>query len=838
MGTLWQDIQYGLRMLRKNPGFTAIALITLAIGIGANTIMFSLVDALLFRPPHVKEPDRLVYCGVRNFGFFDYSMYVDIRDDNPVFSELVALNYGSRRGTWVQDDVVRHMNLMYVSTNYFPALGVAPVYGRTFLPEEERNGAELVVVLSYPTWHRLGADPKVVGQHAHINGRPCRIVGVAPKGFTGTAAEGPDVWLPLGAHGLIDHYNDEPPTGRRKRIWDYPGLILIGRLNNELDMSTAEARLQALAPRLKAMDMRRWKDDSKLYLARLARMTSGEDDYGEKKALSVISVVLMGISGAVLLIACLNLASMITVQGAARQREIAIRMAIGGGRWRIVRQLGIESLLLALSGGVLALIPAFWGVRILSGWLATGKTLPVQLAASFDVRVLGATLGFCLIATVLFGLRPALRLSRRDVIGDLKESGGGVVRATRRRWRLMPRGLSVVFQIALSVVLVMGATLFTRTALKTAWAYPSFGLEGKVVIQLDPRAGGYTETQAATACQTLAERLAGMPGIQTAGLSKSFPVGDTRHGWFQQVFAYEPGVEDESEESLLPMGLYTHAVNADYFAAMGIPLLQGRLFRPLDSAPDAERVVIIDEYLARKLRPDGNVVGCLLKCGWFAELDLYRVVGIVPNLRARPGDMPDRSHLYEPLRTDDAPVYIHLRAARPTPRAQVALLQSIAGQIRQIDPRLPIVSVTSLTDQHRQASAVRQMGVAAKLASMFGTMALFLAGLGLYAVKGHVVASRTPEIGIRMALGATRRDIVNLVLRQGMIPTVVGLSLGILLAAALTSLIRSGLYGVSPIDPVSVGATVIILATTSLMAGLVPARRAARIDPMVALRYE
>ncbi len=838
MATLWQDVRYGLRMLRKKPGFTAIALVTLAVGIGANTIMFSLIDALLFRPPHVKEPDRLVSCGIRNFGFIDYPMYTDMRDDNPVFCDLIALNYGSRRGTWVQGDVVRHMNLTYVSGNYFSALGVAPAYGRTFLPEEERNGAELVVVLSYRIWQRLGADPKMAGRHAYINAKPCRIVGVAPKGFTGTAAGGPDLWLPLGAHGPIDHYDDEPPTGRRKMIWDYPGLILVGRLKDDLDMTAAEARLQALAPRLKEMDARRWKDDSALYLAQLARMMPGEDDYGEKRILSIMSMVLMGISGAVLLIACLNLASMITVQGAARQREIAIRLAIGGGRWRIIRQLFVESLLLALLGGILALIPAFWGVRILSAWIATGKTLPVELTASLDIRVLGATLGFCLIATVLFGLRPALRLSGGDVIGDLKELGGGVVRATRRRWRFMPRGLSVVFQIALSVVLVMGATSFTRTALKTARTDPGFGLAGKMVVRLDPRAAGYTKAQAAAACQTLAERLAGIPGIQATGLSKSFPVGDTRHGWFEQVLAYEPGVEDNSAKNLLTRGPYTHRVNADYFEAMGIPLLRGRLFHRLDGVPDAERVVVIDERLARKLRPDGNAVGCLIRCGWFSEFELYRVVGIVPGLRARPGDVPDRSHLYEPLRADDMPIYIHLRAARMTPQIETALLENIAAQIRKLDPRLPIVSVMRLTDQHRQASAVRQMGVVAKLAGMFGTMALFLAGLGLYAVKGYMVASRTPEIGIRMALGATRWDIAALVFRQGAVSTLVGLSLGIVLAVALMWLIRGALYGISPLDPVSVAATAVLLAATSLLAGYIPARRAARIDPMVALRYE
>ena len=838
MGTLWQDVRYGLRILRKAPGFTAIALVTLAVGIGANTIMFNLVDALMFRPLHVKEPDRLVYCGIRKFGYFDYPMYTDMRDDNPVFSDLIALNYGSRRGTWVQGDAVKRMHLTYVSANYFSALGVTPAYGRAFLPEEERNGAELVVVLSYPTWQRLGADPGIVGQYAQINAKSCRIVGVAPKGFTGMAAGGPDLWLPLGAHGPVDHYNEEPPTGRRRRIWDYPGLMFVGRLRDGLDMPAAEARLQALAPRIKEMNPRRWRDDSKVYLARLARIMAGEDDYGEKRKLGIMSTVLMGISGAVLLIACLNLASMITVQGAARQREIAIRMAIGGGRLRIVRQLCLESLLLALLGGILALIPAFWGGRILGGWLATSNALPIRLTNSFDVRVLGATLAFCLVATMLFGLRPALRLSRRNVVGDLKESGGGVVRSTRRRWRFVPRGLSVVFQIALSVVLVMGATLFTRTAHKTARTDPGFDLAGKVVVRLDPRAAGYTEAQAVAACQTLTERLVGIPGIQAAGLSTSFPVGDTRHGFSSRVIAYEPGAEDDASPSLMDHPLRTYEMDGRFFEAMGIPLLQGRTFRQLDGASEAERVVIIEEQLARRLRPDGNVVGCLIQHGWEMEMQTCRVVGVVPNLQTLAGVTSEWSTIYQPLRADHVPKYIHLRLADRRPGAEAALVRSIGAQIRKLDPRLSVVSATSLTEQHRNGSMVRTMAVTAKLASMFGTMALFLAGLGLYAVKGHMVASRTPEIGIRMALGATRRDILTLVFRQGAVSTLVGLLLGIMLAAALTSLIRSGLYGVSPIDPMSIGATVVLLAATSLLAGFVPARRAAKVDPMVALRYE
>jgi predicted permease len=837
MTTLWQDVRFAGRMLRKSPGFTMIALTTLAIGIGANTIMFSVVNALLFRPMHVKDPDRLVYCGIRNFGLLTYAMYVDIRDDNPAFSDLIAHNYGSYRGTWVQGDIVRHLNLMYVSTNYFSALGVAPAYGRTFLPEEERYGAEPVAVLTYKTWQRLGADPRIVGQYVDINARACRIVGVAPKGFTGTAAGGPDLWLPLGAYGLVDHYDEERPTGKRRAIWDYPPVVLAGRLKPGLDVAAAELRLQALTPRLKDSEPRRWKDDSRLYLARLARLNAGEDDIHERTLLSIMSVVLMGISGVVLLIACLNLANMITVQGVARQREIAIRMAIGGGRLRIIRQLFIESLLLALSGAVLALIPAFWGVRILNAWLATG-TLPIQLTTYFDVRVLGATLGFCLVATVLFGVGPALRLSARDVVGDLKESGGGVIRSTRRRRRLVPRGLSVVFQIALSVVLVMIATLFTRTAIKAARANPGFDLAGKVVVRIDPLAAGYTKPQAMTACETLVERLGGMPGIQAVGLSTSFPVGDTREGLSQRFVEYEPGVEDDPSRNLVAKALFVFEADGGYFKAMGIPLLRGRPFRPLDSAPEAEQVVIVEEQLARKLRPDGNAIGCLIQHGWGSELELCRVVGIVPSLRTLTGDIQEWPHLYQPLRAEHVPIYVHLRVADTSPQAETALVRSIGAQIRKIDPRLPVVSVTSLTDQHRNGSTVRQVSVTAKLATMFGSMALFLAGLGLYAVKGHVVASRTPEIGMRMALGATRGDVLVLVFLQGAASTFAGLSIGILLAVALARVIRGGLYGVSPIDPVSIAMTAALLALVSVLAGYVPARRAARIDPMVALRYE
>jgi len=846
METLWQDVRYGFRMLRKKPGFTAIALVTLATGIGANTIMFSVVNTLLFRPLPVKEPDRLVRCEVGNSRIMPYASYVDLRDNNPVFSDLIAHNYGTQTATLVGDGVVRHVDPMYVSANYFTVMGVAPLYGRTFLPEEEPGGSEPVVILSYRTWQRLGAEPEIVGQYLRLNGEHCRIIGVAPKTFTGAAIIGPDLWLPLGTYGRVARCYRERREGEPDEVWHYPPSALVGRLKPGLGVLEAQARLQSVLPRLRQRDPRwgkRWEKQGAMFRLRpLPRLSAGALD-NDKPILGRISLALMGVSGVVLLIACLNLAYMIVVQGAGRQREIAIRAAIGGGRLRIVRQLLIESLLLALFGGVLAVGVALWGIRVLKLWAAMGQ-LPMQLGEAvasgitLDVRVLVATLSFCLVATVLFGLRPALRLSGRDLVGDLKESGRGVLEATRRRRWFVPRGLSVLCQMALSVALVMTATLLARTALRATRSEPGFGLDGKVVVNLEPFAGGYDVAQARQACEALAERLKELPEIQAVGLSFESPVGLGFHWVHEEFVEYVPGRDDETPASLVTKGFDEYEVDGGYFQAMGIRLLQGRAFRPLDSTPDAEDVVIIDELLARKLRPDGSALGCLIQYGTDWLTSPHRVVGIVPNVQSVWGNGQVQPHLYKAIESHHVPVSVHLRARSTAPGAEAALVRSIGERIRKLDPRLPVFSVASLADRHRQHPTVLFTSVVARLAVMFGAMALFLAGLGLYAVKGHMVASRTPEIGIRMALGATRRDILTLVLRQGTLSTCIGLLAGALLALAMTRVIRSALQGIGTFDLVSIVVTFLALTTTSLLATYLPARRALKVDPKAALQYE
>jgi putative ABC transport system permease protein len=830
MKTLWQDVRYGLRMLRKSPGFTAVAVVTLALGIGANTIMFSMSDLLLLlHPRKVKDRKQLAYCAIPDADppWFRYSEYLILRDSRLAFSDLIAQDNGvGTSATLVHGDSAWHVQAAYVSVNYFSGLGVAPVQGRGFLPEDERPGSAPVVVLGHRLWQRLGADRKIAGAFVSVSGIRCQIVGVAPEGFTGVTFYGPDLWLPLDSYRTVAWM--ARPAGRpaNAALRDYPWLHLVGRLRPDVTTAVAQAQLQALVPRFKLENPQHWKDNPSLYLRPPGRFMIEGDIEQDLLMKMMFSLVLMAASAIILVIACLNLANMRIVQGASRHREIAVRLALGGGRWRIIRQLLLESLLLALLGGVLGVLLAFCGVCILNVWIAAAVK---DFRPGLNVRVLGATLGLCLIATLLFGLRPALWLSQRDIAGEMKGAAGRVLGSLRRK----RGGLSVVGQIALAVVLVLSAALLTRSALQIARPDPRLPLEDKLIVQIDPLSAGYDRVQSFQACETLADHLVSLPEVKALGKSAQLFYGV---GGSASVREYLPGAGQSGSGRPLTREGGIANVGRDYFAALEVPLLRGRLFDRLDSVPNAEKVTIIDESLARKLRPDGNALGCLLQWGLLNDYsDPYRVVGIVAHL---PGieDREVRAQMYTPTEPDQLSSYLYLRIAN---RGSADLLRRrISEEIHRVDPRIPVLSVATLAQIRQGNYSVWMARFGARLALTAGAAALFLAALGIYAIEGYMVASRTSEIGIRKALGATQGSIIGMVLREGLVPTVVGLMVGLLLGLGVAKVSASMLYGVSPVDPVSIVATVALLGAASLLASYIPARRAANVDPMVALRSE
>jgi predicted permease len=832
--TWWQDLRYGCRMLRKSPGFTAIALLMLAIGIGANTIMFTLADLLLFRPVMLKDPGQLVCCRARDLvvGGIPYSAYQTIRDSAPVFAGLMAQDDGMTEVTLVRNDSARPASAAFVTANCFSLLGVS-VRGRGFLPQEEREGGPPSAVLSYRAWQRLDSDPKVLGSTILVNGVSHQVVGIAPPGFTGVTVIGPDLWLPLGSWlPVIRVYRGGTRASKDRGDIAYPGsLRLVGRLKPGLSMSAAQSQLAVLVPRLREAYPDQWSDSSSLYLHRPPRLSMAGDER-EQAALAYVSLVLMGISTTILLIACLNLASMLSVQGMSRYREIATRMALGGGRGRIARQLLIESLLLALLGGACGLVLAYWGTAILNAWIG-GLHAPEMgnfFKPGLNGRVLVATLGFCVVTTLLFGLRPSLGLLQRDVANDLKESGI-VSSGPAKRGRY---DLSVFCQIALAVVLVMGAALFSRSALQLACPNPGLRLDNKLAIQIDPFAAGYDLPRSTQLCETLADRLASLPGVERLGTSPSFCFGGPGP-W--SIDEYARGDQNSPEGRNVAEYASIFEVGENYFAALDLPLLQGRPFGPLDSAPGAERVVIIDESLARKLRPDGNALGCWIQYTLLTmQSDPYRVVGIVRNVQS-PGEVKEiHAQIYRPVRSDQACRYFYLRVADTT--SATMLMQRVTEEIRAVDPHMPILSITTLAERERDNLFAWSGRFCARLTIAAATAALFLAALGIYAIKGYRVASRTREIGIRKALGATSTDIVAMVFRDGLVLLGVALLAGLGLGLCAVRVVASQLYGVNAVDPLSIGATLAILGIASILATYVPARRAAKVDPMVALRYE
>jgi predicted permease len=709
------DLRFAVRMLLKQPGFTAVAVLVLALGIGGNSAMFSLANALLLRPLEAARPEQLVGCYSKDkqpkggYRGFSYPNYVDIREKNTVFNSLLAFDMtfaGVREG-----DTTRRVFATIVSANYFPTFGVKLAQGRDFLPAEERPGSGApVVIISYQYWKTLGSPADLALRKLAINGRSYQIIGVAPERFSGTTAFfAPELWLPLGMYEALytDFMNQEK---RRLSDRNHHFLLLVGRLKAGLTAAAAQAQLATLADQMEKAYPTENKDQT-FVLARLPRVGISTNPQNDRTGLAALSLLLMSLSGVVLVIACLNLANMLLARGTARRREMAIRLALGSGRRRLVRQLLTEGLILSLLGGAAGVLLARWTTNLLVASLVPRiPVFNIVFEASLDVRVLAATFAFCVLATVLFGLGPTWKLSRLDVVTNLKEQAGEDRRASPGFSLLAPRQLLVIGQIALSLALVTAAGLFIRTAHKAGQVGPGYRLENGLLVEVDASLAGYDEPRGRQLYGAVLERLKSLPGVESVSMSSCVPFGLLSDGCrVRKVGASRPAnVSTNLTDEEAPAPAILNIVGTDYFKTLALPLLRGRDFHRLEAeSATAAKVAIIDEPLARKLWPGEDALGRRLNLNGKKDgeqLEVLEVVGVVPGLRHEPLDKEPRAHVYVPFGQQyRANMNLHLRVAAAGYEAEKAMLGTVRREIRALEERLPVLSLTTLR-AHRDDS--------------------------------------------------------------------------------------------------------------------------------------
>jgi predicted permease len=825
MHQLLQDLRFGARTLRRAPGFTLVAVLVLALGIGANSAMFTLVNALLLRPLAGRADEMVgLYSHDRtkpdSYRGFSYPNYVDIRERNDVFEGLMAHTFAM---VGLPDgDTTRRAFVEVVSSNYFDTLGVPLAAGRSFSPEEERPSARIPVVI-------VGADrAALLGQTIKVNSIDFTVVGVAPRGFTGTMAlVSPDMWLPLGMFDVV--VNDlfkNAGNGLADRT--NPGLVVAGRLRAGVTLVGAAPRLDGVSRQLEQAYPAENKNQvlTVSHLPRMSTSTTPQTDRG----LGTAAGLLMGLASVVLLIACLNIANMLLARGSSRRKEIAIRLAVGGGRGRIIRQLLTEGLLLAFAGAGAGLLLAYWTTGALAGSLASVLPLAIEFDARPDALIMAATAGFAILATMLFGIGPALKMSRADLVSDLKELTADNGRLLGRR--LSGRNILVVGQIALSLMLLTAGGLFARGALKAASANPGFTYRQALLVSLDPSLIQYDEPHGRSTYRLLLERLRRIPGVEALGMASSVPFGDIHEG--QSVERVGGGQPTKIQATYRIIG-------TDYFRALNLSMIRGREFTPTEEdSPTAPATVIIDQRLAHRLFGTDDPIGQTIR---FAEqVDLTRhdrapmlVIGIAPPIR---DDLFDRevvpSVYVASGRNYRAGMNLHVRASHAG--AEADLLATMRRELRAIDPRLPVLQATTMQSFHDRSLALWAVRSGGRLFLVFGLLALVLAVVGLYGVKSYLVSQRTREIGIRMALGARSSDVLGMVLKEGAALAVVGVTIGILLAALLGRVLSGVLYEVRPLDPIVFVCAPVALVIAALVATWIPARRATRVTPLTALK--
>jgi len=817
MATLWQDARYALRMLAKSPMLTVIVVLTLALGIGANTAIFGIVNGLLLRPLPVKSPEQIMVLAGKlegdTLGIFtlSYPQLVDFRQQGDTFSDVFAsridlggLSFGGKANQFVY---------CYVTGNYFSTLGVQPALGRLFLPSEGEVGRkDPFIVLGYSYWQkRFGGDPSVVGKQALVNGQEATIIGVAPKGFQGTNfALDFDGYVPLNMMSEEDAaWNDRKSAA----------LVVMGRLKPSVSLRQAQSSVNVIAERL----AEQYPATDKGVTVRVIPERLARPQPFANNIVPFIAGIFLALAALVLLLACMNVVNILLVRATMRQRELAIRAAMGATRGRLMRQLLTESIVLALFGGVGGLMLGVWASGAIASLLPSSR-FPVLLDFSFDWRVFAYAMGAALSTGMLVGLWPALRAGRADVSGVLQGSGRSDTAGVSRH-RL--RSVLVVAQVGGSLVLLIVAGLFVRSLMRAQRADLGFDPDHVLNVTLDPREVGYEEARTKNFYRDVEARVRALPEVQSASLAFSVPMGTVNDGSSIYIEGHTLAPDQRP-----PVVIYNH-VDAPYFDTMRIPLLRGRAFRENDDEK-APLVAIVNQTMAHQFWPNEDPIGKRFSVksatGPFVE-----IVGLTGNGKYVFIGWDKEPYFYVPL----AQNYMAYRTLQVrTSVLPETLITQIQSEVRALDPNMPVSDVQTMRQSLSGGNGFFIFQIGAILAAAMGIVGLTLAVVGVYGVVSFSASQRTHEIGIRMALGADRRDILRLMLRQGLVLVVGGVVAGALLAWALTRSMATLLVGVSPTDALTFVTATLLLGGIGLWACYVPARRAMNLDPMVALRYE
>jgi macrolide transport system ATP-binding/permease protein len=816
--TLFQDVRFGLRMLRKNPGFTTIAVLTLALGIGANTTIFGLVDTVLLRPLPVKDSHQLVTLSIRQAGgdstpVFSYADFRDIREQaSAAFSDILAYRVGLD-GLSVNGEADRVM-VHYVTGNYFTLLGVKPALGRLILPSEgEEPEADPVLVLGYSYWQtRFAGDPNVIGRRVQIDGHPVTVVGVAPQNFRSIQAViDVQAYVPLGMVLVEGNYPLQVLTYRNMRMFS-----LVGRLRPGVSLNQAQTALQIAANRL-----------SESYPALSRGMTLeaqpeplGRIPLGGSQRLAVASALFLAMAALVLVLACVNLANLLLVRATSRGKEIAMRAALGGSRSRLLRQLLTENVLLALLGALAGLILGAWVGRAFSTPEVQG--IPIHLEPHFDWRVFAYIFAATTLTSLLIGILPALRAARID-LALVSREGGQRVSASGQRLR----SVLVCLQVAGSFVLLIVAGLLTRSLANAQRLDLGFDPTKVITFSLDPRHLGYDPAHGGQFFQEVLRRVRTLPGIESASLGCCGPMSPSPLFALVRMDGYTPPASEPDPT------IFFNQVSTDFFDTLRIPIVRGRVFDDSDS-PDAPRVAVINQTMAERYWPGRDPIGRKFQFAGDTRPSM-QVAGVVRDGKYLSISDHPEPYFYVPLRQNYGSSEVLLVRSSATPELVMA---EVRKEIGTLAPGLPVTGVQTMLQRLDESGGLGSLRRSALLAAALGSLGLALAVIGLYGVVSYASVQRTREIGIRMALGAQANSIRRLVLGEGVTLVCAGLAAGVVFSMVSVPVVRRFLINISPTDPLTYAAVTMLLVLIAVVACYIPARRALRVDPIVALRYE